>query len=54
MNPSRPDPGRKGKTNINFIFTLFYDASKGFMKALKSLHKTFSNTTKKYENKNLG
>ena len=40
----------KEKINLKFlIFTLFYGASKGFMKVLKA----FCGTTKKGENKNL-
>ena len=40
----------KEKINLKFlIFTLFYGASKGFMKVLKA----FCGTTKKCENKNL-
>ena len=36
INPSRPDPGRREKINLNFYFTLLYGASEGFMKALKA------------------
>ena len=32
VNPFRPNPRRRGKTNLNFIFTLLCGASKGFMK----------------------
>ena len=32
VNPFRPNPRRRDKTNLNFIFTLLCGASKGFMK----------------------
>ena len=35
------NPGRREKINLNFIFTLLCDASKGFMKALKAFIKPF-------------
>ena len=31
-------PGRTGKINLNFIFTLLCGASKGFIKALNALN----------------
>ena len=49
INPSCPDPGRREKNNLIFIFALLCSVSKGFMKAFKA----FWGTTKKYENKNL-
>ena len=39
FNFARPDPRRKEKTNLNFIFTLFCGASKGFMNVLKTFIK---------------
>ena len=39
FNPYRPDPGRREKINLSFIFTLFCGSLKGFMKALKALIK---------------
>ena len=41
INPSRPDPGRREKINLIFLFTLLSGASKGFMKTLKALIKPF-------------
>ena len=35
INPSHPNPGRRGKTCEIFVFTLLCGASKGFMKAFK-------------------
>ena len=40
-NPSRPDPGRREKTDVNFISTLLCDAREGFMKTLKAFIKRF-------------
>ena len=37
LNPSHPDPGRRGKINLNFYFHTSLCSSKGFMKALKVL-----------------
>ena len=58
FNPPCPDPGRREKINLLFIFTLLCGVSKGFMKAFKAfikpgLHKILLGTTKKCENKNL-
>ena len=39
FNPSRPSPVRRDKIKLNFIFTLLYYASKGFMKAFKAFIK---------------
>ena len=57
FNPSRPDPGRREKIDLNFYFHTslwylqrFYGASKGFMKALKEATKK---AAKKCEHKNL-
>ena len=44
FNPSRPDPGRREKIDLNFYLHTSF---------LKGLQKTFWNTTKKGENKNL-
>ena len=41
INPSRPDPGRREKINLIFLFTLLCGASKGFMKAFKAFTKPF-------------
>ena len=41
FNPSRPNPGRREKIKLNFIFTLLCGTSKGFMKALKTFIKLF-------------
>ena len=41
INPSRLDARRRGKINLIFIFTLICGASKGFMKAIKTLIKPF-------------
>ena len=35
INPSHPNPERREKINVNFVFTLLYEASERFMKALK-------------------
>ena len=35
INPSRPNSERREKINVSFVFTLLYEASKRFMKALK-------------------
>ena len=51
LNPQRPNPGQGEKIKLNFYFhTSLCCLKKGFMKAL---HKTFWDTTKKCENKNL-
>ena len=36
-----PDPGQREKIDLRFYFTLLYDASKGFMKALETFRKPF-------------
>ena len=41
FNPSHPNPGRREKIKLNFIFTLLCGTSKGFMKALKVVIKPF-------------
>ena len=46
-------PDEERKLTWIFIFTLLCGASKGFLKNLKGLRKTFWGTTKKCENKNL-
>ena len=35
------DPGRREKTNLNFIFTFLCGATKDFMKAFKGFVKPF-------------
>ena len=50
LNPSCPDLRRRGKVNLNLIFTLVCDASNYFMRALKAF-RTLSGTTKKFEKK---
>ena len=42
FNPSLPNPGQREKNKLNFIFTLFCGASKGFMKALKCENKNLT------------
>ena len=49
LNPSRSDPGRREKINLNFYF----HTSLWYLKEFKDLHKTFWGTKKKNENKNL-
>ena len=42
LNPSRPDPGRREKINLNFFFlTLLCGASKGFMMTWKGFYFNF-------------
>ena len=41
VNPSRPNPGQREKTNLYFYFHIFCDASIAFMKALKGFRKPF-------------
>ena len=53
INPSRPDPGRREKINLNYYFHTSLWCFKRFYEGLKGLHKTFWGTTKKCENKNL-
>ena len=53
INPSRPDPGRREKINLNFYFHTSLWCLKRFCEGLKGLYKTFWDTTKKCENKNL-
>ena len=53
FNPSHPDPGRREKLNLNFYFHTPLRCLKRFYEGLKGLHKTFSGSTKKCENKNL-
>ena len=54
INPSRPDPGRREKINLNFYFHTSLWCLKTFYEGLKGLDKTFWDTTKKCENKNVG
>ena len=56
LNPSRPNPGRTEEIKLNFYFQTSLWCLKRFyegFKAIKGLHKTFWDTTKKFENKNL-
>ena len=53
INPSRPNPGRREKFKLNFIFTFLCGASKDFMKALKAFIKPFEVSQKKCDNKSL-
>ena len=48
FNPSRPNPGRREKIKVKFLFSHVCGARKG-----KGLHKTFWGTAEKCENKNL-
>ena len=41
INPSRPDPGQKGKINLKFYFHTSLWCLKGFMEALKTFIKPF-------------
>ena len=41
FNSSLPNPGRREKIKLIFIFTLLFGASKGFMKAFKAFIKPF-------------
>ena len=40
INPSRPDPGRREKINLNFYFHTLW-CLKSFYEGLKGLYKTF-------------
>ena len=51
FNSSRPNPGRREKINLNFLFHTPFWCLKRFYEGLS---KTFGGTTKKCENKNLG
>ena len=53
FNPSRPDPGRKEKINLNFYFHTSLWCLKMFYEGFLGLHKPFWGTTKKCKNKNL-
>ena len=53
FNPSRTDPGRREKINLNLYFHTSLWCFKRFYEGLKGLHKTFWGTTNKCENKNL-
>ena len=39
--PSRPNPGRREKIKLSFIFTFLCGDSNRFYEGLKGLHKTF-------------
>ena len=41
LNPSRPNPGRREKINLNFYFHTSLWCLKRFYQSLKGLHKTF-------------
>ena len=53
VNLSRPNPGRREKIKLNFYFHTSLWYLKRFYEGLKGLRKTFWDTTKKCENKNL-
>ena len=53
ISPSRPNPGRREKSKVNFYFHTSLWCLKRFYECLKGLHKIFWCTTKKYKNKNL-
>ena len=53
LHPSRPNPKRREKIKLNFYFHTFLWYLKRFYEGLKGLHKTFSGTSKKCENKTL-
>ena len=46
FNPSRPDSGRREKINLNFYFQTSLEASKSFIKALKTFLKPFETPRK--------
>ena len=48
LDPSRHDPGRRERKNLNFYFHTSSWCFYRFYKSLKSLHKTFWGTTKKF------
>ena len=48
LNPSRPNPGRREKYNLNFYFHNSLWCLKRFYEDLKGLHKTFLGTTKAF------
>ena len=52
-NPSCVDLGLTEKNNLNFYFHTSLWCLKRFYEGLKDLHKTYWDTTKKFENKNL-
>ena len=41
INPSRPNPGRREKTKLNFYFHTSLWCFKRFYEGLKGFHKTF-------------
>ena len=47
INPSRPDPGRRDKINLDFYFRTCLWCLKRFYEGLKGLHKTLEGTIKK-------
>ena len=52
INPSRPNPWRREKINVNFYFHTFLWYLKRFYKDLKGLHDILWGITRKCENKN--
>ena len=52
LNPSRPNPGRREKINLNLYFQPSLQSLKRFYEDLIGLNKTFWGTTKKCENEN--
>ena len=53
INPSRLNHGRREKIKSNFYTHTLLWCLNMFFEGLNDLHKTFSGTTKKCENKNL-
>ena len=53
VSPSCPNPGRREKIKLNFYFHTSLWCLKRFYEGLKGFHKTFWDTTKKCENRNL-
>ena len=52
INPSRPDPGRREKINLNVYFHTSLWCLKKPYEDPKGLYKTFLGTTENCENKN--
>ena len=53
LNPSRPNPGWRGKIRLIFFFHTFSWCLKSFYEGPEGFDKNFWSTTKKCENKNL-
>ena len=53
ISPSRSNPGQREKIKLNCYLHTSLWCPKRFYEGLKSLHKTFRDTTKKCKNKNV-